>query len=346
MEEKVIRFLKALKPTDGVVVIFNNDVDGMASCAIVKRYLSSLGIDPYIISQPMPPDRNLLRRVQTGAPNKVILLDMAIDQQPQLVGRMKAFADVLIIDHHIISNNLNSSSVVHYNPRFRNPKVYQSTTYLAYKVISRLADISDMLWVAATGAVADYELRWSEDVMKEAQKKWEPATFHRLAAMLESARVAHAKSCEQIVDVILNSKGPEQILQSEDFVKAYTGIQAEIDSTLADAVANAEKAGDVIFYNIRAKYNIKSVVSTKLSEKWPDNLVVIWEREKGGKTVSASVRNQNKNINANKVLRQAAAGIKGTSAGGHEAAGGATMPAERWEEFKQRLIEIVQKRQG
>ncbi len=343
MEEKVTKFLKALKPTDGVVIIFNNDDDGMCSCAIVKKHLLSLGIDPYIISQPMPPDKNLLRRVQTGAPNKIIILDMAIDEMPQLIGKMKSFADVLIIDHHVVRNNLNSNSVVYYNPRLKNPKMYQSTTYLAYKIISKMADISDMLWVAAVGAVADYDLRWSEDVMKEAQKKWDMKTFQRLAAMIDSARITHSKSCEQIVDVIINSKSPEQILQSEDFLQSYNDIESEIAAVTADAIAGAEKAGDVVFYNIKAKYNIKSVISTKLSEKWPDKLLVIWE--KTGNRVSMSVRNQNKNIDANKVIRSAVKDIRGASGGGHEAAAGATMPAEEWDNFKRTLIEIVEKRQ-
>jgi single-stranded DNA-specific DHH superfamily exonuclease len=343
MEEKAIKFLKALKPTDGVVIIFNNDDDGMCSCAIVKKYLLSIGVDPYIISQPMPPDKNLLRRVQTGAPNRIILLDMAIDEMPQLVGKMKSFADVLIVDHHVIRNNLNSASVVHYNPRLKSPKIYQSTTYLAYKMVSKIMDISDMLWVAATGAVADYDLRWSEDVMKEAQKVWDMKTFQRLAAMLDSARLTHSKSCEQIVDVVLNSKSPEQILQSKDFLQSYNDIESEINAVVSDAFANAEKSGEIVFYNIKAKYNIKSVISTKLSEKWPDKLVIIWE--KTGNRISMSVRNQNKNIDANKVIRAAVKGIKGASGGGHEAAAGGTMPAESWEEFKRNLMEAVEKRQ-
>jgi len=341
MEANVIKFLKDIKSTDGVVIIFNNDVDGISSCAIIKKYLQTLDVDPYIVAQPMPPDKNLLRRVQTGAPNKVILLDMNIDQMPQLIAKMKSFADILIIDHHIVFNNLNSTSVVHHNPRIDDPKVYQSTTYLAYKVVSKIMDITDDLWVAATGAVADYDLNWSQDVMKEAQKKWNMKVFHKVAAMLESARVTRLKTCEQIVNLMIETSNPDEIMADKALLKAYNEINADIDTTIADAEANAEHVGNVILYNINSKYHINSIVSTKLSEKWHSKLLIIWS--KAGKSVSGSVRNQDKNIDANKVLRAAAKEIRGSSAGGHEAAAGFTVPAENWDEFRKNVIEIVQK---
>jgi alanyl-tRNA synthetase len=233
--------------------------------------------------------------------------------------------------------------VVHHNPRIDDPKIYQSATYLAYKVVSKIMDITDDLWVAATGAVADYDLTWSGDVMDEAKKKWGMEVFHKVAAMLESARVTKIKTCEQIVNLMIESPGPDEILEDQSLLKAYNEINADIEVTVADAEATAEHIGDVILYNINSKYHINSIVSTKLSEKWHDKLLIIWS--KSGKSVSGSVRNQDKNIDANKVLRAAAREIRGASAGGHEAAAGFTVPAEDWDTFRKNVIEIVQKRQ-
>ncbi len=340
--QKAVSFLKDIKPKDGVVVVYNNDVDGMSSCAIIKKFLGSIGNDPYIISQPMPPDKNLIRRIQTGIPQKIIFLDMAIDQQPVVIKKLAGIADILIIDHHKISQNLNGKKVVHYNPRFKDTKIYQSTSYCAWKIVSDIMDISDIIWIAATGAVADYDLTWSKDLMKEAEKKYELSQFNKLAAMIESVRVIKTMTCDQLVDVMLHSKGPEPIIKSGDFIEAYQKIENEIESVMADAQVNSERHGDVIFYNIHSQYNLKSVISTKLSEKWEDKLVVIYE--KIGSHMNASVRNQKKNIGADRVLRQAIRGIKGGSAGGHDAAGGATLPATDWDIFKAALLAAVEKK--
>ena len=339
--ESAIAFLKAIKPTDGVVVVFNNDADGISSCVLVKKWLAQLGVEPYIIAQPMPPDKNLIRRIQTGLPNKIMFLDMAIDQQPTVIQKLKGVADILIIDHHIISRDMSRQGVVHYNPRFEDPRRYQSTSYCAYKIISKLMPLGDWLWVAVLGAVADYDLSYSQDLVKEAQKKWSLDVFNKIAAMIESVRVTKLMSCEQIVELINNSKSPEQLLETGDFRQAYEKIESETAAVLLDAEASSERVGDIVFYCMKSKYNIKSSVSTKLSEKWPDKLIVVYEHM--GKYVNASVRNQAKKISVDRVLRLAARDIKGCSAGGHEAAGGAQMLEKDWPDFKQKLIEIVER---
>lgn len=338
--ESAISFLKNIKPTDGVVVVFNNDGDGIASCVMLKKWLSQLGTEPYIISQPMPPDKNLIRRIQTGLPNKIIFLDMAIDQQPATAQKLKGIADILIIDHHIISHDMSEHGIAHYNPRFEDPLRYQSTSYCTYKIVSRLTDISEWSWVAAIGIVADYDLSCSQDVIKEAQKKWPLEIFGKIAAMIESVRVTKLMSCEQIVELINNSKSPEQMIETGDFRQAYEMIENETAAVLLDAEASSEKVGDIIFYNIKSRYNIKSPISTKLSEKWPNKFVVVYEQI--GKYVNASVRSQSKKPSVDKTLRIVARSIKSCSAGGHEAAGGAQMPQSEWVTFKQKLIEVIE----
>lgn len=339
--DAAVTFLRNIKPTDGVVLVYNDDVDGICSCVLVKKWLAHIGLEPYIIAQPMPPEKNLIRRIQTGLPNKIIFLDMAVDQQPLVLKKLKGIADILIVDHHVISHDMSELGLVHYNPRFEDPRRYQSTSYIVYKIASRLMDLSEWLWIAALGAVADYDLTYSQDVIKEAQKNWSLETFSKIAAMIESVRVTKVMSCDQIVELVNNSKRPEQLLEAGDFRQAYEKIQTEMAAVLLDVETSAERLNSLLFYNIKSKYNIKSPISTQLSEKWPEKFIVVYE--KIGKYVNASVRNQNKRFDVNRILRLAARGIRGCSAGGHEAAGAAQMLEKDWPEFKQRLIEIVER---
>ena len=335
--QKAVDFLKNTKPKDEIVVVFNNDADGICSCVLMNKYLKHMGINPYIISQPMPPDKNLIRRIQSGIPNKIIFLDLAMDQQPSVLKKVKGFADILIIDHHLIENNMNSPQIVHYNPRFKNPKIYQSTSYLAYKILSKLLDMEDSLWIAAIGIIGDYDIASSMDLIKEVEKKYDLNLFYKIAAMISSVRATKAMTCEQIVELLINTKDPKQLIAGE-FLESYQKIELETEAVLIDAGKNAEKIDSVFFYNIKSKYNIRSDISTKLSEKFPDKIIIVYE--KIGNNINASVRNQNRRINVDRVLKKAIIGLK-ASAGGHEVAGGVTMDAKDWDRFKEKLLEIL-----
>jgi len=336
--DKVLSFLKSIKPTDGVIIIFHNDADGICSCALLRKYVDSIVKKSYVISQPMPPDKNLIRRIQTGVPNKIIMLDLATDHQEPLIKKIKGLADVLIVDHHPSIRNFTSGNVVHYNPRFRSPKLYQSVSYLMYKIVSKLIDISDSEWISAIGIVGDYDISSSKDILEEAQKKYGADIFNKMAAMIESVKAARAMSCEQMVEIILNTKDPQQILESGNFLDSYQKIEGEIDAIMLDTQSSTEKIDNIFFYQIKSKFNLRSTVATKLSEKYPEKFVVVYE--KMDKRIAIAARNQVRKINCDKVLRTAARGLK-ASAGGHEAASGATIEAKDWDVFKTKMIEAV-----
>ena len=66
-------------------------------------------------------------------------------------------------------------------------------------------------------------------------------------------------------------------------------------------------------------------------------LIIVYEKK--GSKIKVSARNQD-GMNVAAVLKKAAAGMK-ASAGGHDAAAGASLQEKDWETFKQRVIEVV-----
>lgn len=340
---KAAEFLKNTTAKDDVVIIFNNDSDGIASCIVVMKTLERNGVKkPYIIAQPMPPDKNLIKIVQTSLPNKIIFLDMAIDQKEDVIKKLKGICDILIIDHHQVFRNLNSNNVVHYNPRFDKPKIYQSTSYLAYKICSKIYDLSQYLWVAGVGMVADYDLTHSKDLVDEAESRYGPAwkqDFSMLSFMIEAARAMKAMTCEEIVNTLGRYDDYRDFLSSRDAQKmsdAYKELQSEILATFSDAEVNSEIRGGLVLYGIKSRHGISSIISTKLSEKHKNKIVVVYE--KTGSRVKLSARTQS-GTDISKLLKKAARGLK-ASAGGHEAAAGATLNADDWEKFKEHLVKL------
>jgi single-stranded DNA-specific DHH superfamily exonuclease len=353
--QDAVRFLGEIKDSDEIVVVFNNDGDGICSCTLVLDYLEKTGKKrPYIINQPMPMDKNLVQRIKTTVPNKIIFVDLVVDQQEDLLGKIRGLADVLIVDHHQIVKDLNmlrrgkdSPALVHFNPRFTKNGIYTSATYNIYKITSELADMSNRLWLAAVGMVSDYNLEDSQDLVGKVREKYGiendlyASRIGRIADMIFSANATKDLSCEQMVEIFLRTKDLPDLENVEGYdklVKSYHTIQEEIENILSDAAANSVRSGNVVMYNLKSKFNLNSVISTKISERHLDRLVLVFS--KSGNRYKVSARNQKKNINASRVMQAATKGLK-ASGGGHEAAAGATIDENDWEAFKQRVQEIV-----
>lgn len=341
--EKSAEFLKNINKKDDVIVIFNNDADGICSGVLIEKVVAeATGKRSYSIAQPMPPDKNLIRKIQSTVPSKIILTDMAIDQVPHLVKRLAGICDVLILDHHQLNKNMNSRGIVHYNPRMENAGVYQSTSYIAYKICSQIMPMKEHLWIAAVGMVADYNLDFSQDIVKEIRKQYGiegdlySSWIGRIADMIEAARATKQFTCEQMLEIIFSVEGHEEILDNSGFLDAYKEIQGEIEAVLDDARKSSEILGSILFYNIKSKYNLSSAISTRLSELYKNRLIIVWQ--KAGNRIKVSARNQ-KGMNVGKIMEKAVHGFG--SGGGHEAAAGATLPAADWEKFKENLIKLA-----
>ncbi|KHO47600.1 MAG: phosphoesterase RecJ protein [archaeon GW2011_AR5] len=347
--KKAVDFLNNISEKDDIVVVFNNDGDGICSCVLLNKFLAKTGRKkPYIINQPMPMDKNIIQRIQTTVPHKIIFLDIAADQQQNVLKKLGGICDIMIVDHHQIFKNMNSKNIVHYNPRMEQHDVYMSTSYCVYKICSKLSDMSEDLWIAGVGMVSDYNLNDSKDLVKSLKEKYklsEPlygTKLGRIADMISSTRAVNALSCEQMVDVFEKAslENFEETKNADKMIEARDTIEKEMASLLQDAEEHSEKIGRIVFYNIKSKFNLGSSLSTKISEGYQKNLVVIYERS--GNRIKASARNQAKNINAGRVMQKAANSVGG-SGGGHEAAAGATVSAENWEKFREELIKLVNK---
>ncbi len=354
--KKVIEYFKNITKKDNVLIIFHNDGDGICSSTLINKFLIKWRGKPadMLISQPMPPSKSLIERVKTTIPTKIIFTDLAVDQDPNFIKKFESIAPILIIDHHEISNKPSSKRITYYNPRLFNKKVYKSATYVNYKILSKITDMKDCLWIAAIGIISDYDITYSKDVLKEVKKKYPHyigrlnqkdvliSTFGQISNMIAAAKATKEFSCEQMTKIFTDANDVEDILKgkySSKFMKAYQKIQNEMDRLKIDAEKSAKVIGNVVFYEFDSRYNFRSPLSSVLSDKYPTKVIVVWEKSRG--KVKFSVRTKSQKYNVGKIIKSIAKDMKNASAGGHPAAGGATIPEKYWDEFKDRLIEEI-----
>src|SRR3989338_8592754 len=317
--KKAVDFLNNISEKDDIVVVFNNDGDGICSCVLLNKFLAKTGRKkPYIINQPMPMDKNIIQRIQTTVPHKIIFLDIAADQQQNVLKKLGGICDIMIVDHHQVFKNMNGKNIVHFNPRMDQHDIYRSTAYCVFKICSKLIDMEEYLWIAGVGMVSDYNLNDSKDLVKAIKEKYgleEPlygTKLGRLADMISSTRATNALSCEQMVDVFEHATFEkfEEANNADKMKEAAETIQKEMSSLMQDAQEHSEKIGNLVLYNIKTKFNLGSSLSTKLSENFRKHLVLIYERS--GNRIKVSGRNQAKNLNAGKILQRAAISVGGS----------------------------------
>jgi len=356
--KKVVDFLINLKKEDVIINIFHNDADGVCSCVLMNRFLKRKICKEAdsVIAQPMPPAKNLLQRIRLSLPSKIIFLDLSIDQDKSIIKKLEQDCEILIIDHHQISNNLNSKKTVHYNPLFENPSIYQSGSYLTYKICSTVLNDSDWdkknLWLAIIGIIGDYYIRDSLDIIKKAEEYYSDiiknndqealhnSLFGQVSDMISAAKACKI-SCEEIVNIINSMETVHEINKQQKLVDSYKKVQEDIERIKIDIKSNIDSNKNVLFYEKKSKYNLRSPIATIMSNDYPKKLIVVWEDIKN--KIKISARNQNKNINVAKTLKSVIKDFKYASAGGHEAAAGASIRKQDWEEFKERLEELVNK---
>lgn len=305
-----------------------------------------------VISQPMPVQKNLMSKIKLCLPSKIIFLDLAIDQNWRLVKRLESFCEILVIDHHPPTNNLSSRRTVHFNPQFRK-KVYQSASYLTFKVLSHFQEFKEKenLWIAMIGIIGDYDLKDSIDLIRKAKRLY-PATlpsledkdvrssiFGKLAELITAGKACKIQP-EEIVKIVENAKDWKEVLENQKLLEAYTKVHKEIENILIDAKSKFDANKKIFFYEIKSKYSIRSTIATKLAEMWPNKIIVVWQKVRN--KVRIACRNQGGKVDVGKLLKSALLPGMKASFGGHPAASGGVIDEKDWEEFKERLERSVE----
>ncbi len=320
-------FLDRIKPENRVYIIHHNDADGVCSAGIVGKYLKSRKVYPTFVSQPIPPKKATFHSISWEDPDYVIVLDIALDQSRNLLDVFDC--PVLIIDHHV-SKDLSSRKVTHINPRFENPDIYQSASYLVYKLLGE----KEYAWVAAVGAIGDFNTEDSQDLFQDLEdyKKEELGFVSNVIASVKA--VEGRKGCEEFAQLLSEVGGVKELFRKgKRFLEENNTIDEEIDRVMRDFEKNKEVKGKVTFYHMESKYRIRSIIATKLPVK---NVNAIYEGEGNNHVFSL----RSKEVDLTKVLDRVLEKVDG-SGGGHPQAAGATIPAEFADDFKREFAREV-----
>ena len=348
MSSKAEEFYRSIEKKENIVLVSHNDADGISSAALNNAFLKKFrgrGAD-YISINPMPP-QYLLRSLKSTVPDRIIITDLAIIDSP-MIEKVASLGKTMLIDHHTYGkiSDFVKRNVVYYNPRKRNRELYQSASYLVYKLTSKIEDMSDRMWIAVVGIIGDYDISGSKDLLKEAKKtypeirmdieKLNETVFGDIALMIYAMNVYKEKMVP-VVELMSDFSSPYEFAKSEKarkYMELKHRLEAEIETEKERFRTELESRGKFIFFETHTR--AVSIISTMLGTKHPDKIVVVYRKE--GNRIKLSARNQGRKYNVGQLLREASSEVEGARGGGHPPAGGAQVPLSKWEQFKSALM--------
>ena len=349
-------FIKSISKNDKIAIIHDSDPDGICSAVIISKAIEKIRekkIDLRINQSINEHGLNIktVEILKKNNINKVISTDLSLEEIPEMLKELEKFADVLIIDHHPILSTNYTQRVFIFKPQLFcegiEPPKYCSSK-LVYDMCLRVVDISDLDWISAVGVIADIAtMAWPEfmtQVFKKyninKKKDWFNSKLGRIAEYIVSTQSYDLSKIQEAFDAVYNAKNPDDIIKSG--LKEYYKI---VDAEIKDWVKNVNKRAeiykniDLIIYEIKSKYKIKSPISTIISFKYPNKTLITVDID--GDNVGVSARRQDRKIKTNEMILYAIKGLKEAYGGGHPPASGARLKKEHYEIFKNKIIEYL-----
>lgn len=348
---------KTCKPEDKVAIIHHRDADGLCSAAIAGKAIERLrGKKPELFLSHVYSDKEAFERILPALlknhTNKVLIVDMSLDQSPEFINEISEFAQVCLIDHHKIYRDLNSDRVLFIKAQMLSdmePSRYVCSK-LVYDIFGKVTYVEDLDWIAAVGILGDFgQDAWKPFMQKTLKRnKLKMSDLVKLKEIIGGVEVLKRDSFEKLGEEFFKAKKPKALFKSK-LAKYAKKLQTELDKLVKDFEKNAEHHPDLqlIFYHFKYPHEIKSPFINKISAELFPNQTVILFQDKGNDWIGFSARRQDFKVAMNDLLQEATKDLRpGSGGGGHIPAAGGRCAKADLEKFKENVKQILAAKMG
>ncbi len=338
-------YITSLTPEDNIAILHHTDADGITAGLITKKSIKKL----CSITIPLHFHQNegkititkeTIGLIKSNNINKLIIVDMAIDHDPESVKQLEHHARLLLIDHHKSANNINSktTTAIKAEDLLDIPSARYPASKMCYDLFSDLTDITGLAWLAAIGIWGDYaQSQWPDFLKKTAIPKHTLEEIDEL--IFYSGSIKEKDGLTDAFNILDTAKSPEDILKSAKLQSYKNTVITELDKYLDAHKKDAQyhNAGTLMIYEISPKHRIKSRLINILSQKHYQNKTIVLLEHHNSRTDISARRNDSK-LSMNDMIKSALTGIPNSQGGGHIPAAGGYLPKEYLDKFKKQVI--------
>jgi single-stranded-DNA-specific exonuclease len=192
-----------------VLILGHNDADGLSASALLARVLAQQA-RPHrvrILGRGENPWSDTMRAELSMAPvGGLIVTDLGVRE-----GEILAGAETVVIDHHVPTGTPGSATVIsgfHMDP-------VPTSSLLAYWCASAIAEVDDLLWIAALGIIGDMAEKAGFEEMEDARSRYGITALREATALLNAPRRSAAGDAKPALDLLMKAGGPKEILSGE-----------------------------------------------------------------------------------------------------------------------------------
>lgn len=334
-----------LEKTQNPLFFFDNDVDGLASFLLLRRFCDKgkgIAIKSF-------PDLNASysRKIEEFKPDYIFVLDKPLIEKGFREAAQQFNIPIIWIDHHPIPDYANENNIYYFNP-LTEGKINEPVSYICYKITGRKEDE----WIAMIGCLSDWFIPdFSENFIKEYPELFSniksPAKalyeteLGKIIKILSFALKDRTSNVVKMLKNLLTIKNPRELLDASSpkmvsIYKRFNQINRRYEKILNKAKELAKNHKRLIFFQYGGDLSLSSEISNELIYLFPDRVVVVAYIK--GTRANVSVRGVFMNVR--ELVAKALEGIESTS-GGHEHACGATLQVEDLPKFRDNLIKLL-----
>lgn len=264
-------FLALLDRGARTVILHDSDADGLTAAVVLQRTLERLGFTD--VERVIP---NRERDAWTEAnralvaarePRALFVLDLGIRGEPLVGGVRTCF-----IDHHRpqgVPPGAVAISAYTWDP-------IPNTSLIVYDLCARVADVRDLDWIAAIGALSDLGERAPFDLLQEVKKRYSMKDLKEATALLNAARRGSEYQPEVAARALLAHASARELVTSDsDDVARLRAAREEVQRELATAKMAAPKfSGNVALIRVRSRCQVHPLIAQIWRSRLPKYIVI------------------------------------------------------------------------
>ncbi|HUR80880.1 MAG TPA: DHH family phosphoesterase [Thermoanaerobaculia bacterium] len=265
-------FVNALPRQARVLVFHDSDADGVTAGVVLQRTLERIGFSNAMRGMPgrerdawSEGNRAIIAEAQ---PQALFVLDLGSRNEPLCDG-----IPTCLIDHHRPDGVPPGALLVTAYDRDPIP----NTSLLVYELCAPLADIEDLDWIAAIGALSDVGERAPFPLLASVKKRYAMSDLKEATALVNAARRAAGYRPEVAARALLDHASPRDFVRSTSpEVAALRAAREEVKIAMAEAKKAAPKfAGNVALIRVRSRCQVHPVVAQIWRTRLPKYIVIV-----------------------------------------------------------------------
>ena len=329
-EKRFDDFIKLTKDAKKIALISHVDLDGLGSAMVVNDVVK-LDLIKFVDYKDL--NQGLVDELKNNGITHVIITDLYLKGE-ETYREIEKFAEILVIDHHM-SPDYSSDRNYFINASEKG----FCTTYMCYLLFSRITNLEKFDWLVACASLSDICYKTNVEWMKEVYEKYgedfnvndiKNSKFWDVSWKISLALIYLKDDIQKVFDLMSDE------FNADNLEKYYLPVEQEFQELKKRFEKDKVEIYDGYFWEIGAKYGVKSLMSNWLSlDKYPDKIVIIGKISYGLYTLS--YRRQDGKYDMNNLIRKMIEGFENSTGGGHFKAAGGHIQLKDSEEFKKRL---------